>query len=195
MILQFHNRTNKTGNVCIFQRYSNARAQPLAWLCKESLPHKHCVFEWNNEYSFFFAPGMDGGDYGKFVPTQSVVADPNGYNTITADMTGLGNPVPGGKPGALTISMGHFMPGRAELPVAGIGMSGAPAIVMSLQPAWTYVLDVQHSLWVAFGDYHQGAVLDLESMPNIFELKIRGDNAKAVVELFPGEPHDRWYLL
>lgn len=172
--VEFINKSSNSGNVAIFQKAPDQKAQnifSLAWFSKFVNPNVHETFRWNINYSFVWSdtgqvkPGVifEGGE--------EVPADLQSANTITLDYNGgyLFSPTSfTGQAGSLYIDESGNVPLKQA--AVGIGMSNAGTFVKAAQPNLHLEFIPHPSYWIVFGNYEEGEILDIEQISNAVEL-------------------------
>ena len=63
---------------------------------------------------------------------------------------------------------GSIPAGKASI---GIGMSGNPVFARSADPNLQYTFGLHPKYWIAFGDFEEGEVIDLNRMTQRYEIK------------------------
>lgn len=175
--LTIHNDSNLSGNFCIYQRDPVQDAGPdfysLAWFSKSAHPATELAFQWDVEYSLLWdesgilTPGAVAQfgrekDLDLSVPakTASAISAKGGGGLVQTNCE-----VPAGKIGILT---DNSIPERG-VPV-GIGVSGRPAFAMNALPNDAFTFQPHPHYWVAFGDFREGEVMDVDLIQQGCEL-------------------------
>jgi hypothetical protein len=193
------NQSQFAGSFVCYQQDSGIGvpgALSLAWFAKIAHPTVKVYFQWSIDYSFIWAetgllkPGIP------FLPSQLVDADPQGKKgpneiqfTYQEGGFTFSNPSKQGIPGALTINtIGGFPDYKASV---GIGMAGQGIYAVQAYPQTTYTFRPQPKYWVAFGDYTQGEVLDINQIGNKVEV-VFPSNVYAMTAIYG--PDGNWTI-
>jgi rhizosphere induced protein len=168
--LTCQNNSANTGSFVIFQQLPGAvpNILSLAWFARVAAPTTRVKFAWNTDYSFVWsetgelAPGVD------FNASQIWPADLSRSNQVTFTNAGgiptFTNQTAGHAPGGFTIVSDGTVP--ANTFGVGLGMGGAALFTAQAQPNWNMVFTPRPQYWLAFGNYMQGEVLDVEAISN-----------------------------
>ena len=163
------NNSDLSGSLCVYQKapeqslYENLYS--LAWFSKKCHPGTTVKFKWDINYCFMWSeagvlvPGVT------FEASEHVDADlDNGAKNIIGFTKEYGaykfapSPVPG-TPGELRIVTDSTMPtGEASV---GIGMSNQPAFAVPATPNFDFAFIPHPEYWIAFGNFEEGEVIDL----------------------------------
>lgn len=187
---------NKTqqmhGSFAVFQKAPPitvpANVFSLAWLARPTAPGTEVTFEWSLDYCFVWSesgilkPGVN------FKASQTLAADPYGKNNVQLTVDDYGASMfdgqdGSGADGSLTIKqLSGVVPGRTSV---GIGMSGSGTYVIQAAPNMTAVFTPHPNYWVAFGNFRQGDVVDIEDVSGVAEITYGGSltSRKAVFGL------------
>jgi len=174
--INFRNNSNYTGRVFLFQTNENNESDvySVAWMSKFSHGGTPMQFNWtSDEYSFVWA---DTGKlvYGTHFDTAQIVyADPVALNMITLQMFlgafSLYNQTKGPESGKYFIKHGSDIP--EERVSSGIALSGCTLFVRQGSSNQIHSYDIEGSrIFVSYGDYESGRILDLNSLNNTAEL-------------------------
>lgn len=170
--LNFKNQSKNVGNVCVFQTdpsfENEANIMSLAWFTKRTHPQTNVKFEWEIDYSFVWSETAELKPGVIFEASQVLAADLQTANSAVFDYTQdaflITNASTNGQAGSLSISETDNIPfDRASV---GVGMAGAGTFVKLAQPNMNMKFTPHPEYWIAFGNYEQGEVLDIEEMTN-----------------------------
>ncbi|MNV16064.1 hypothetical protein D3C71_1068170 [compost metagenome] len=168
--LNFVNNSANAGTFMVFQQTPDMQVEnvnALAWITKYANPGVQGFFSWSTENDFVWfendspVPGINSGT------SQCVPANLETSNQISltynsgyqfADQTS-GEPV-----GSLYIKMDSTVPLKQAS--VGIGMSGAATFVVPAQPNMNLTFTPHPEYWIAFGNFEQGEVLDMQELTN-----------------------------
>ncbi|ROP58193.1 hypothetical protein EDF81_3357 [Enterobacter sp. BIGb0383] len=169
--LNVSNYSRNYGSICVYQTNPNIddpRLLSLAWLVARAHPTTRVSFQWSIDYSFVWdetghlAPGVI------FDASQNLTADLTTSNSVDfineKGVLTFANQRVSEHAGTLYVRSGNSVP--FDYAAVGMGMSGAAVFVRSAQPNITYAFQPGQALWVTFGNYEQGEVLDVESITN-----------------------------
>ena len=187
--LRVKNDSLQTGSICVYQtcpdQQNNSNIYSLAWFTKAAHPETSLTFSWTIDYSMVWS------ETGELVPgvmfdaSESRVADlqNTSRNILTLskenDAFLFKDAGQSGQPGMLTIKADGSIPNNTAS--VGIGMGGKPAIALNAFANMNYQFIPHPTYWVAFGDFKQGKVIDVNRMsqtqeivfgPNIYEKSI-----------------------
>lgn len=178
--IQFVNNSTNSGDFCVFQTppdMSNSNILSLAWLTKRCHPKNYRLkFTWSIDYNFTWSevgeliPGVVF-DAHQLWPADLVTANHVDFTRYDGAYTFL-DQRKGAQAGNLYIHQDDTIPLREAS--VGIAMGGKASFAVEAQPNLTEVFIPHPTYWVAFGDYVEGQVLDVETITN-----------KAVVEFPP----------
>jgi rhizosphere induced protein len=170
------NNSSRNEAACLYQANAEVgrNAFPLAWFARRLYPNTRLRFEWRLEYCFVWGetgplrPGVN------FFAGQIVPADLSTMNLINLDYDGAFNfrDQMEGQPGNLLIRALSGIP--LNQGAVGIGMSGAGTLVSSAHPNMFYNFTPRPQYRIAFGNFRQGDVLDVESIDNSVEIEFPG---------------------
>lgn len=158
--------------IFLYQRYpeqeKNTDLHSLVWFSKACLPGTTVNFSWDVNYCFAWSKTPVLFPRAIFETVQTTAADPsdNIENIIRfTEMGGTYTFLPSSRPGApgelhiLTDGLiAHYSVS------AGIGMSGQPALAMSVRPNMDYRFIAQPEYWIAWGSSMEGEVLDINAI-------------------------------
>ena len=166
--LNLVNNSSTAGSLMVFQQLGQGNSS-LAWFARYAYPGTTLRFDWDDSaYDFVWSacgqitPGIT------ITASQTVAADLASGNQIafsydSANRTFNLHDRSSGQPsGTLIVRQDNSIPGNAV--AVGIGMSGAPTVVVQGQPNMTLMFTPKPTYWVAFGTFQQGQVLDIESI-------------------------------
>jgi rhizosphere induced protein len=175
----FRNDSPFPMNVCLYQtdpNLSGPSVRSLAWFVKRSDPGTSIDFRWTTDRCFVWARtgNLDPGVV--FTPVQVCDADLSTFNDVTftfdAGYQGgnfaLVNQMAGPQPGNLYLRTTSTIPFRQA--AVGVGMSGRGTLVQQASPNRQTTFTSPPRYWMAFGDFTEGAVLDVESIRNPWEI-------------------------
>lgn len=167
----FINNSNNQGSACLYQRDPNIgipNVMSLAWFARTSFPTTKIQFQWTIDYCFVWSqtgqlvPGV------VFEASQVWPADLSNTNQVTFTNQGGAytflNQMAGPQQGSLFIRVDNTVPPYQA--AVGIGMSGAATFATQAQPNWSLVFTPHPQFWIAFGNFTQGEVLDVEAISN-----------------------------
>ena len=167
--LKVVNNSTQSGSVCVYQRdpeqekYANLYS--LAWFSKKCHPGTTLTFRWILDYCFTWSETGELKPGVTFEASQSEDADPSDASKDAIGFSKTGGayafttPLRPGTPGELRIQTDGTIPiNEASV---GIGMSGNPALAVSAGPNLDYAFIPHPEYWIAFGDYEEGQVIDL----------------------------------
>ncbi len=164
------------GDFCIYQTYEDQDEdiRSLVWFSKKAHPGTKLKFRWGIDYSFAWCeegslePGVvfHASEVRKADPsdtTQNSIAfkrEGGAYHFVKSDHKTT--------QGKLGIRCDSSIPaGKASI---GIAMSGNPAFARSADPNLQYTFGLHPKYWIAFGDFEEGEVIDLNRMTQRFEI-------------------------
>jgi rhizosphere induced protein len=181
------NNSSNTGSFLIFQQEPRPRANifPLAWFAQVAAPTTRIKFTWTLDYSFVWSQTgtLETGVY--FAASQTWSADLTEKNKVTFTDEGhiptFINQTRAPVPGSLIITTDASI--RHKTFSVGVGMSGAGTFVTQAQPNWNLTYTPHPKYYVAFGDYTQGDVLDVQNMSNVQEIEFEPNVYSKVVTL------------
>ncbi len=168
--LTFKNNSTRSGSAAVYQTSPNLPpgAMSLVWFSKFANPNTQIVFQWQIDYSFVWAqtgvlkPGV------VFLAAQMWQADLSSSNQVTFSQQGgmftFQNQGPGPQQGTLYILENNTI--SLNQAAVGIGMSGAGTFVVQALPNYKLSFTPQPQYWITFGDYIQGQVLDVTTIPS-----------------------------
>ena len=138
------NNTSQAGSFSVSQSENG-----MAWLQKSAVPTTHISFNWNDQdYGFAWQETQTG----HIQASQYWPADLNKTNQVTLKKTSDGytfaNQVAGTPPGTLIINLDPSVVSHEF--AAGIGMAGAPFILVSANPSDLLTFPTQPMYWVVF---------------------------------------------
>ena len=180
--LTLDNQSGKSGNFCIYTTIPDEEKakhdfKSLAWFTK-CTPNKTKVeFEWDLDYSLTWCQAGKLTPEVKFKAYQEkgVTTSGTSKNSTALEKTQDAyrfynelkpTPVPGG---SLDIETSSNIP-NGEVSI-GLAIGGKTALAAIAQPNLQYTFTPNVKYWVAFGDYEEGEVLDLDNMTKTFEIK------------------------
>lgn len=183
-----HNGTT-CGDFCIYQVNDNQDEdiRSLVWFKKTAHPHTQLHFEWNLKYGIvwsetgvleagivFRASEVKAADP-RDITSNSVgfAMDKNSYHFVSTN-----NPTSQGKMG---IECASTIPaGRVSI---GIAMSNRPAFARVAHPSLKYTFSPHPKYFIAFGDFEEGEVLDLNRMTHKYEIDFKVNQYERSIEL------------
>ncbi|SFR68018.1 hypothetical protein [Anaeromicropila populeti] len=185
-----HNGTDY-GNFCIYQTYDGQDddIRSLVWFSKAAHPGTQLRFEWNIDYSFVWSekgvliPGVifNASEVEETDPSNTnlntigFTKDKGAYHfTSTEDST---------KSGKLGIACSELIPANSVS--IGIGMSGNPAYACVAAPSLKYTFSPHPTYWIAFGNYEEGAVIDVNCMTQKYAIKFPVNTFERSLQLCP----------
>lgn len=181
--LNINNNSNHVGDICIYTTASDSHLSDnltsLAWFNKRAHKGTSVAFSWELDYSFVWSetgkltPGVS------FIASQMIRADPSQHNRYNPNvayfdkMEGAycfafdthGKTTEKGRLGIYTGS--SVAEAGASI---GIAIGGKAALVVDATPNFSFTFLPNVKYWVAFGNFEEGVVLDLNSMTNVYEI-------------------------
>ncbi|WP_430403447.1 hypothetical protein [Fluviicola sp.] len=170
--INFVNNSSNSGTFMVFQQDPNM-AMPginsLAWITKYANPKTQGFFSWTINYNFSWmesesiTSGITSGT-SQSLPAGEGLLTMNGI-TLTYDKGySFIDPVDQTPEGSLYIKEDGTIPlDRASV---GIGMCGAPTFMLQAQPNMELVFTPTPEYWIAFGDFTQSQVINVQEMTN-----------------------------
>lgn len=170
--INFFNNSINSGSFMVFQQDENLNvegAMSLAWMTKFAHANTQGFFTWTLNYNFVWmekssiSSGILTGT-SQYIPAN--LLDMNGI-TLTYDDGGyaFSEPTAETPAGSLYIKEDSTVPLKQAN--VGIGMSGSPTFVVQAQPNMNLTFTPHPEYWIAFGDFEQGQVLNLQEMSDI----------------------------
>ena len=174
--LTLENKSQNSGNMCVYQTYPEAGINllSLAWFSKPCNPGTRLKVRWDIQYAFVWsetgrlAPGVE------FDASQVVNCDPSNINnnaTLFTKEFGAYNFRDAPKPapaGCLGIYTDGLVPhGLASI---GIAMSDRPAVACQATLNYTFPFTPHPRYWVAFGNFVPSEVIDVNAVTNPVEI-------------------------
>lgn len=169
------NQSSRSGSFCVFQidpTLGVSDAQSVAWLVKPAHPTTTVTFEWPWSYDFAWS---ETGELATGVVAASVQVWPtdlDSNNQVTLTFTGgaftFEDQAAGSDSGKLYVVEDGTIP--ANRAGVGIGMAGQATFLTQAQPNLTLVFAPDPQIWLAFGDYMVGEVLDAAGMTEAIEI-------------------------
>jgi len=158
----------RNGQVCLFQTATHPEPMDvvsLAWFTKHVRSGTSARIDWTADYLFSWSRqgSLTAGLVYKSSQTWS--ADLTNRNAIDfvkedyMDAYTFQNQTSGPEEGYLFISQNRHV--SADECAVGIGMSGSSTFVANSQPNMRFTFESNTQLWIAFGDFQQGEVLDI----------------------------------
>jgi hypothetical protein len=186
--LSFQNNSSNAATVCVYATApdnGNSKMMSRAWLTQPANPMTLSNFNWNTDYSFVWSetgrlmPGV------MFEPSQTSNVNPDGQNAVTLTYDNQGynfsdttSAFPGG---SLIIQQSSTVPQNNAS--VGIAISGQPALAVEAQPNTNFTFIPYPNYWITFGNYESGEVLDVQGIPDPFEINYPANLYSAVVTL------------
>ncbi len=184
------NNSTQSGTFMVFQKdpaASTPNLMSLAWMTKGAHPNTQVSFDWTLDYNFVW------DETGELVPgltvdaSQVVPANPMSSNSIklTHDEYGFSftDAANTAQPGSLLIQEDATIP--PNVASVGIGMSGSGTFLVQAQPNMNLVFTPHPEYWVAFGNFEQGEVLEVEEITNAVQVNFPPNTYHAKVTLNP----------
>jgi hypothetical protein len=147
-------------------------AQSVAWLVTSVHPTTTVTFDWQAVYDFAWSKT---GELASGVVAASVQvwpADLSTSNQVTLTYTDgaftFENQVAGSVAGNLYVVQDQTIP--AETAAVGIGMSGQATFLTQAEPNLTLIFTPNPQIWLTFGDYTTGEVLDSDTLNDAVEI-------------------------
>lgn len=175
-VLNVDHQGTSCGDFCIYQTYEDQDEdiRSLVWLRKTAHPGTRLRFDWNVIYSAAWCeegvlkPGVI------FHASEVMEVDPSdvqGNSIAFKRENGAYHFVPSDhktSQGKLGIRCDGSIPaGKASI---GIAMSGNPAFARPADPNLQYTFGMHPKYWIAFGDFEEGEVIDLNRMTERYEI-------------------------
>ncbi|MCY4046382.1 MAG: hypothetical protein OXE99_15070 [Cellvibrionales bacterium] len=184
--LTVKNNSSQSGSFCIFQEAPDTNQielVTLAWLAKQAHPTTQLTFDWKVDYNFLWtnATALEAGTQVKANQTwdanlqtqNSVVLNKKNGAYTFEDLD------QGEYEGTLYINQAQRVESRGVS--VGIGMSGKGAFVVPSQPNMQLMMRPKPTYWIVFGDYKEGAVLDIGKVSQeAYKLEYKGVTDLAV---------------
>jgi hypothetical protein len=177
------NSSPNPGSICVYTTSPDTQKiqqdlRSLAWFTKPTNPNEQVKFMWELNFSFAWAESgvLTPGVY--FEAGEIIDADPadDGKNRAYFDRQNeaylFGNPEQAMPPsqGALGITTSKIIPNN--LVSVGVGINGKAALAVNATPNYQFTFISKIEYWLAFGNFKEGVVLDLNSMVrNVCEIK------------------------
>jgi len=196
--INFVNNSINPGTFMVFQQDPNM-AMPeitsLAWVTKFANPNTQGFFSWSINYNFSWRENesvtseITSGTSQSF-PAGEDLLTMNGI-TLTYDKGySFIDPIDQSPAGSMYIKQDGTIPLKQA--TVGIGMSGAPAFMVQAQPNMELVFTPQPEYWIAFGEFIQGQIIDIQEMtssaqvlfpPGITKMKatLNADNSWTII--------------
>jgi hypothetical protein len=168
--LNFVNNSNVPGSFMVFQQLEGGyQLNSLAWFARYAYPNTTLRFDWDDAaYDFVWAasgnitPGIVI-NASQVVPANLSAGNQISFSYDAANRTfNLHNLSSGSPAGTLAVRQDSSIPMNAV--AVGIGMSGAPTVVVQGSPNMTVTFTPRPTYWVAFGTFQQGQLLDIETI-------------------------------
>ncbi len=167
--LKLVNDSTLSGSFCVYQKcpeqLKNKNLYSLAWLAKFCHPDTQVKFKWTLDHCFVWSETGILQPRASFEAYQILPADPNNLAKNATGFTNLGgayeftSPGKPGIQGQLQIHTDSTIPCHGVS--VGIGMSNRPTFGIECMPSFTYSFIPRPEYWVAFGDFEEGEVIDL----------------------------------
>jgi hypothetical protein len=180
------NQSQKGGTFCLYatavdpvQVQDDLRS--LAWVTASANPNVRVDFEWLVNYTLSWSQTGPLADGVIYKASQEIPADPNspqtnrayldkndsGYELLSGDSRTIVPPA-----GALAIATSNNVISNEA--AIGIGINGNPILAIPSTPNYNFTFFTKLKYWVAFGSFEQGAVIDVNRMTSVYELKFSG---------------------
>lgn len=187
--LDVEHQGTSCGDFCIYQTYEDQDEdiRSLVWFSKKAHPGTTLKFEWNIDYSFAWSeegvlePGVI------FRASEVYKADPSNTSENSIGFTreseayhfvSSNHKTTQGK---LGIKCDGTIPaGKASI---GIAMSGKPVFARQADPNLQYTFAVHPKYWIAFGDFEEGEVIDLNRMTERYEINFPVNQYERAIRL------------
>jgi hypothetical protein len=181
------NQSTRGGTFCLYAtaidpQQAQDDLRSLAWVTHPANPNVRVDFKWLVNYSLSWSQtGSFAGQKVIYIASEDIPADPmspqsskayldndnHGYMLLSGDPRARA-----AYPGALAITCGNNVaPNEAAI---GIGINGDPILAVPATPNYIFTFFTNLKYWVAFGDFQQGEVIDVNSMTGIYELDFSG---------------------
>ncbi len=174
------NQSSRSGSFCVFQQDPTlgvSGAQSVAWMVKPAHPTTTVTFKWTTDYDFVWS--QTGELTSGIVISSSQVwpADLDTTNQVTFTLIGgaftFENQTQGSQAGTLYIVEDQTIP--ADTASVGIGMAEKATFLTQAQPNVTLGFSPNPQIWLVFGDYLDGEVLNVSAMANPVQI-VYGNN-------------------
>jgi rhizosphere induced protein len=183
------NQSTMPGKIVLYQQEPNilkTGAFALAWFAKGANTGTNAKFTWELKYNFIWSEVKEVGPGVICEASQTLDAGLQQNNTITLDKNENGYLFTGQQTdpkyaGSLIINETGLV--QANEAAVGIGMSGFGTFVWPTQPNIPINVTPHPEYWIAFGDYQQQEVLDVQRMAYPKKLEYPGGRYKATVTL------------
>lgn len=190
----FVNDSTREGDVCLYQTLVTpvTGGMSVAWFAQHAFPTTTIVFSWELTNAFVWSETGTLGTDAMMVASQVWPADPFGNNTVTLvrrnNAYTFQDARSGLPSGSLIVVQDSSLP--ANRVATGIGVAQRATYVVQAQPNVQTVFKPQSRLWITFGTFTRGQVIDpatLQSQEIVFPVNIysmtatlRSDNTWSV---------------
>lgn len=190
-VLNVNHQGTSCGDFCIYQTYEDQDEdiRSLVWFSKKAHPGTKLTFGWTIDYSFAWCeegtlePGV------VFHASEIREADPSDVtrNSVAFKREEGAYHFVDSKhktnQGKLGIKCDGSIPaGKASI---GIAMSGNPVFARPADPNLQYTFGPHPQYWIAFGDFEEGEVIDLNRMTQKYEIKFPVNQFERTINLTP----------
>jgi rhizosphere induced protein len=169
------NESSRSGNFCVFQQDPTlgvGDARSVAWLVKAAHPTTTVTFDWTTGYDFVWSQTGELASGAVAAAVQIWEANLDTNNQVTLTCIGgaftFENQTAGSEAGKLYVVEDSTIP--AQTAAVGIGMAGAATFLAQAQPNVTLPFSPSPQIWLAFGDYVTGQVLDSDATTGAVEI-------------------------
>ncbi len=170
------NQSDLSGEFCVFQQDPDlgvSDARSVAWLVKAAHPTTTVTFTWTTGDDFTWCETGELTSGIIAASAQVWPADASTSNQVTFTLVGgaftFENQTAGPVAGQLRIVEDSTIP--AQTASVGIGMGGQATFLVQAQPNLTLDFEPSPQIWLAFGDYSTGQVLDPEAVPDAVQIE------------------------
>jgi hypothetical protein len=166
--INFVNNSTNPGTFMVFQQDPNLGMKDvlsLAWMTQYANPNTNGYFRWSVSFDFVWKQNKAISSEITAGTSQFAPADPMGNNGIVLTYDGqysFIDPSASAPPGSLQITQDQTIPLKQAS--VGIGMSGAGTFLVPTEPNMNLLFTPNPEYWIAFGNFIQGAVLDIQEI-------------------------------
>mgnify|MGYP007111633107 CR=1 FL=1 len=178
--LRVNNDSALAGNICVYQTFDEQKTMAnlfsLAWFSKGCNPRTQVKFAWSIDYAFCWS------ETGKLVP--GVTFDASGILSADPSLIGPNSTgfthndfgyqfIPPTTETAPVGTLGIFTDKTVPVNKAavGIAMSGSPSLAVQAGPNLDFTFVPHPRYWLCFGQYIEGAVIDLNQITHVQEIQ------------------------
>lgn len=187
--LTVKNDSYNSGDICVYQTvpYQDRNLFSLVWFNKSCHPGTTVRFRWTDDYSFCWA------DTGELRPgvvfeacemKETAPADPqkNSIGFSKRDGAYLFTPTNQRSPNdCLGISVDESV--SIYEAAVGVGVGGHAAFAIDALPNYRISFSARPQYWVAFGNFREGEVLDLNSIRGAYNVRFNANEQNKTITL------------